>query len=118
MSYGTVPRAEVRPIFKLVSSKDTLLGSVTFPGPWEAQLERAGYINFMAEPRFDVRQTFGAMAADEAPTIRHARIANAPWSKYAGAVVLHGITLEEFEKLDGCTFSPGAGYLRSLVEGG
>ena len=33
-----------------------------------------------------------------------------------GAVELIGCSLEEFERVPGCSFAPGAAYLRSIIE--
>lgn len=48
------------------------------------------------------------------PDIRTAELARHP--HHIDGIRMHGVTLEEIERLEGFSFSPSAGYLRSLVE--
>jgi hypothetical protein len=81
---------------KLYSCKGTLLGTVTYPAPWDAWVMETGGVRFCAE--FQVRS---------AAILQH-------WQE-RGAVRLEGISPAEFELLPECSFAPGAGYIRSLL---
>ena len=106
--------------FKLASRKGTLLGTVTVPDDVAEYLNgergQRDYASMAVLPRLpflyppqpeDVPGMLGVMTV----TFRRSYYMR-------DAIEIHGISLEEFEKLPGCSFSPGAGYLRSVVTEG
>lgn len=110
--------AAVCPLYKLVSRRGTLLGTITFPADWEDRLLHEGVTRFAAQKWDDVvRYLPPPGVSEEVPPIRIGALYLERIGPNAGAVCLHGLTPEEFEALPGCTFAPGAGYLRSLMEG-
>ena len=100
-------------IRKLYSARVTMLGTIIYPDHWDEALCETGCVRFSAQPRMSFRQMLEA-APNELVTIRTAALRKS--YEASGAVRLEGITPEEFEQIDGCTFMPGAGYLRSLLE--
>lgn len=98
---------------KLYSRKGTLLGTISYPNSWEDGFVKYGHFTFVA-CEFS-RPYFSPSPLHVKSSIKTATITL--YSGERGAVTLYGITPEEFEKLPGCSFSPGAGYIRSLVEG-
>lgn len=102
-------------IRKLYSARGTLLGTIIYPDSWDDTLCENGCVRFSTHPRMTFRQMLDA-PPHELVTIRTAALRKS--FEASGAVRLEGITLEEFEQIDGCTFMPGAGYLRSIIEGG
>ena len=102
-------------IRKLYSPRGTLLGTIIYPDAWDDTICEQGCIRFCIKPAM----SFSAMlsrAPEELVTIRSGVLRKSCAAN--GAVRLDGITPEEFEQIDGCTFMPGAGYLRSIIEGG
>lgn len=106
---------------KLVSRKGTLLGTITYPLEWEMIRKERGddgrareYVRvaLYAPLRFTAFDALGS----EAATIETLEIFDAWSGDYPDAVQIRGVTLERFEQQPGCSFAPGAGYLRSLVE--
>lgn len=105
---------------KLISAKGTLLGTITYPEYWE--MERNSHRGSVRRA-YCLGLSFREMQADVAiplmtPTVKQFVIERGHSFDYPDAVMLWGITPEEFEQMPGCSFAPGAGYLRSLVEGG
>lgn len=96
---------------KLVSSKGTLLGVVTFPDRFSERLEKGDAVEFYAPPEMGNWWKFDP---GEPVIIRYGFLIRS----YAmrDAVMLGGMLIEEFEKLDGFWFSPSAAYLRSLLD--
>lgn len=95
---------------KLVSPKDSLLGHVDVPDCWADNLTRREAIEFAIMPRLHYPLT------DEVPLpscVQTVMLAQARWSHYRGAVFLARGTIEEFEKLDGCSFVPSMEFLKS-----
>jgi hypothetical protein len=98
---------------KLVSPKDTLLGHVDVPDHWFGE----NYDSSVSVP-----MAFWYHKGDmfDPDLVGHIEIktitlSRAGWSRYRDSVILIQGTLEEFEGLPGCSFSPSAAYLRSLT---
>lgn len=89
--------------YKLTSPTGTLLGTVTIPKRWGTHLQECQPVFFrigrILSPTFDIKAGYIVLS--------HAM---------RGAVELHGCSIEEFEQIDGCSFSPSAAYLRSVLE--
>jgi hypothetical protein len=96
---------------KLYSRKGTLLGTVTYPAHWDRTIQKHGGMSFHLTPEL----RFWALDDAHAPEVRTGFIAQ--HHRDRAGVELGGVTLEEFEKSPGCSFSPSAAYLRSLMEG-
>ena len=104
--------------FKLVSRKGTLLGTVSIPdGAAQYLHDRSHYfakMSVLPRLRLPPYPSPEVSALVDVQTVTFVRS-----HAYRDAIEIHGISLEEFEKLPGCSFAPGAGYLRSIVtEGG
>ncbi len=101
---------------KLVSDRNTLLGTITYPDWWEARrLEaRDGYIRLAVNRPMDRLMLYSAEAMNECAMSSFA-VARAYCRDYPDAVRLYDITPEEFEKQPWCSFSPSAAYVRSLI---
>ncbi len=99
--------------FKLVSVKGTLLGTVTIPKHWADALKDRGEVRFATTPSIPSWCEAGRVAPFE---LYQGALYVDYSSGIYGAVMLLGVSLEEFEKLEGCSFIPGAGYLRSIIE--
>lgn len=95
--------------YKLYSWKGTLLGSITVPDFWAKYLRETGYFRF---PVHGPVRPYGPL--DDIPSIKIGCL-SASHDDRSG-VVLDGISLEEFERMNGCSFSPSAAYLRSILE--
>jgi len=96
--------------FKLESSKGSLLGSVTIPHDWADILQYKGCVQFMMGDPFPLWCT--EIDLNEL-TYRQGAISKG--HKFDNSVIIFGVSLEEFETCDGCSFSPGAAYIRSIV---
>jgi hypothetical protein len=98
-------------ILKLASPTGTLLGSVTFPDLW------LSYLNVFGVVEFSTIGYLGAVFRDHGVmgTVVLARGVLERSRHIPDAVVLSGMSLEEFERQLGCSFAPGAAYLRSVV---
>jgi hypothetical protein len=96
---------------KLASPKGTLLGSVTFPAFW------LSYLNVSGVVEFSTVGDLGTVFRDHGVVgqVVLARGVLERSQHVPDAVVLSGMSLEEFERLPGCSFAPGAAYLRSVV---
>ena len=99
---------------KLISRRGTLLGTVTIPASWAEAIDRDRLLRFYRPPARLL--TYSAETVPE--TIAVGILALAHHIEYPAAVILHGLTPEEFETLPGCSFAPGAAYLRSLLGDG
>lgn len=100
---------------KLVSRTGTLLGTITYPADWEMSRRRyGGRIRLAAWA--PLKLSFAEMSPDETVAVRDFGISDAHDWHFPDAVMLWGMTPEEFEKQPGCSFSPSAAYLRSLAE--
>ena len=99
---------------KLVSPHDTLLGTITYPPEWHDNLHGRGYVNVAYLRPRDLHVILEERV-DSATMVRSFTIVLARHSDFPDAVRLLGVTLEEFEQIPGCSFAPGAAYLRSLV---
>ena len=105
--------------FKLISRRDTLLGTVTVPAAWaERLLQRGAWpevrFHYWPDGRGSLLRYW--LAEEQTLTYSVATIRYHDWTPEFGPTVeLYGITPEQFERLEGCSFSPGAGYLRSLL---
>lgn len=99
---------------KLMSPKGTVLGIIGFPAHWAEQMERyqdtPGF-NFV--PPLDPR-LFSYGAPSNLDNLTHGTLRRSHFEQ--GAFELYGMSLEQFEKIPGCSFSPGAAYLRSIVD--
>jgi len=97
---------------KLVSHKGTMLGVITFPAQWE------DYLNMHDSVQFPIRQPLQTVYTTNIPEFTNVigHIYRVPHELLKDAVALAGISLEEFEKQPGCSFSPSAAYLRSIIE--
>lgn len=104
---------------KLYSHKGTLLGTITYPAGWERRLRdpNRGHIRLTVarELRLSdyLRETEGFEKYFTFVLRRHY---GRSYGVESEGVELHGLTLEEFEQQPGCSFAPGAGYLRSILE--
>lgn len=108
--------------FKLVSRRETLLGTVTVPLRWASMLlrDRSGWpeVRFHYWP--DGRGSMFRAYLEEESTLTYSMgaIRYHDWTpEFGPAVELLGITPEQFERLEGCSFAPSAAYIRSLLEG-
>lgn len=99
---------------KLYDRRGVLLGTVTIPPRWSAEIkERRGF-------RFVLRESATSILHVEplsyTATMRTVELTETrPYNQEPG-LLLYGCSLEEFERLDGCSFSPSAAYLRSVIE--
>lgn len=98
---------------KLYGPRGTLLGTIGYPAWLDDELRLRGGARFAVLPEIRLPADRGTEMV--VPDIRHG-VLTWEWRE-AGAVRLDGMTLEEWERIPGHTFSPGAGYLRSIVEG-
>lgn len=109
---GSITRTGVT--WKLVNNRDdTVLGTVTFPDHWEARLTSpTGWVRVAFPLEMDLsvywKKDFDMTVPQRSFVIERSH-------RVKGAVQLHGATPEEFEKIPGCSFAPGAAYLRSLL---
>lgn len=101
---------------KLYSARGTLLGTITYPAEWDLRIRANGRVSIAVWSPISWREYLGE--ASEQPALlrtfslfRHYN----PLGEREG-IRLDGLTLEEFEQQPGCSFSPGAGYLRGLIE--
>jgi hypothetical protein len=95
--------------FKLESADGTVLGTITIPWHWAELICINGVVTFFIAPPMSE-----AGDGDAEVTVRQAVLVKA-W-RNPDALKLFGATLEEFERLPGCSFAPSAAYLRSIIE--
>lgn len=98
---------------KLVSRKGTLLGTVTFPSHWGETIEAQEGVRFHLRKPLRISDML-ADASVEA-LIQTGVLYKAHDYIHRDALILDGVTLEEFEAMPGCSFSPSAAYLRSII---
>ena len=99
--------SETRTTFKLQSYCGAILGTITVPERWAKFLHtRGSYEFYVSTPPQSIY--------DDETTLRQAVLTTA--FCHPGAVELIGCSLEEFERVPGCSFAPGAAYLRSIIE--
>jgi hypothetical protein len=100
-------------MLKLVSSKGTLLGTITIPVEWYDMLREDRKVAFYIA----LNRTAPPLGDYNGPMLdfSYAVIVESMWMD--DAVELQGVTIEAFEQVPGCTFAPSAAYLRSIVEG-
>jgi hypothetical protein len=102
-------------IYKLKSPAGTLLGTIAIPAHWENNIRRYGRVEFEVREQVCFRDHASVGASGcRSLTIRHVMLTQSN-GNYPDALVLCGLSLEEFETLPGCIFMPGAAYLRSVV---
>lgn len=99
--------------FKLVSAKGTYLGTITVPHDvekWLTDGERE--VRLYAPP--EMPKSWSSWRNDESIVVRSLIIQRS----YAvpGAVEIYGMSIEEFERLDGLSFSPSMAYIKSICE--
>ena len=93
--------------FKLQSYRGAILGTIAVPERWAKFLHtRGSYEFYVSTPPQSIY--------DNDTTLRQAVLTTSEC--YPGALELIGCTLEEFERVPGCSFAPGAAYLRSIIE--
>lgn len=98
--------------YKLESQNGTILGTVTIPLHWAEHIQNQGKAElFFSDPSSKYAQHH----ADGTVMIRQALIYPSD-GNYPDALRLVGASLEEFERIPGCSFMPGAAYLRSMVD--
>ena len=100
--------SETRTTFKLQSYRGAVLGTITVPERWAKFLHTRGSYEFC------IAITLRSIHDDTEATLRQAVLTTSEC--YPGAVELIGCSLEEFERVPGCSFAPGAAYLRSIIE--
>lgn len=105
---------------KLYSPNNTLLGTITFPAYWEQTLEKQNWVRFRIWTEREARDAFAILSDDKpfsdiAP-MRIGTIERRHGWLNDGGVYLHDVSLEEFERIPGCSFTPSAGYIRSIME--
>jgi len=100
---------------KLVSySHDTLLGHIDVPDYWREWMDR-GHVTAVIPPRLPLSMFDHASNEIVMPEIKQVIIARAYGSQYRDAVYLARGSIEEFEAMDGCGFTPSMAYLRSQL---
>ena len=102
-------------MYKLESQQGTILGTITIPYLWADYLRTSERVSFCIGPIFLDECSSESGPYDTRVTLRHGLLVQSRGS-HPDALVLFGATLEEFERLPGCSFAPGAAYLRSIIE--
>lgn len=97
---------------KLYDIDGFYLGVITIPDAWDDYIRRyASYsYNVLDNPTFALTDRPYTQVE-----YKHAMIRVAASD---GGVAIDGITIEEFEKTEGCSFSPSAAYVRRACEEG
>ena len=98
--------------FKLASPKGTILGTITIPCHVAEMFEKEYQVHVYMPPR---RPTYYQQWKNDTP-IEITTMVLTRSHAVPGALELWGTSIEEFEKLDGYSFSPSAAYLRSIIE--
>ena len=94
-------------LFKLESPSGTLLGTITIPARWAERLRERTMIQFPLS-------SLSYYDTDDGALLRCGMLAQST-GNHPNALMLFGITPDEFERLPGCAFMPGAAYLRSVM---
>lgn len=97
---------------KLYSRKDTLLGTISYPAHWDLTLKKQRWVRFYA---YDPKARWYSPELSSETVHARVGVLERMYADHDG-VYLHEISLEEFERIPGCSFSPSAAYLRSLME--
>ena len=97
------PNTTITTSCKLESAKGTILGTITIPWHWAEVIRLKGEFSF-----------FLPHGKEHFP-VRCAQLVESS-GLHPDALELIGCTLEEFERVPGCSFAPGAAYLRSIIE--
>lgn len=100
-------RALAGATFKLESPNGSLLGTVAVPDYWADILRKQGFMHFTPPLDISVFPTGNEIS-------RYGTLARS-YGRHPDALMLVGMSLEVFEKIEGCSFSPSAAYLRSIV---
>lgn len=100
--------------FKLVGiHHGTLLGTITIPGHWVEILHERKSVEFA---KVDAPK-FGWMTESANSEPLQYKVGCLQQSyEHRDGLYLHGLSIEEFETMEGCSFSPSAAYLRSIIE--
>lgn len=103
---------------KLVSySHDTLLGHIDVPDHWREWLEKGhDAVSTAIMPKLRYSPEAAADYAIAMPNIKKITIVKAYHSEYRDAVYLYEGSIEELERLPGCSFTPSMAYLRSHMQ--
>lgn len=100
--------------FKLVGiHHGTLLGTITIRGRWVEILHEHESVQFAYFPTPSLE--WMTEPANSAP-VQYKVGCLQRSHEYRDGLYLHGLSIEEFETMDGCSFSPSAAYLRSIIE--
>lgn len=104
---------------KLVSySHDTLLGHIDVPNHWQEWLDKGGACSTAMTANLPMKWLKEAIADEyqiAMPEIQTVTVARVYHSRYRDAVAIIKGSIEEFERLPGCSFSPSMAYLRSQL---
>lgn len=103
--------------YKLVSSKGTLLGVLTVPGRFAAELTATGRTYFVLTEPVSLSSYLDVQRA-VIQNCKQVLIQMSYRWDYLDAVELHGATPEEIERYPGFAFAPSAAYMRSLLSEG
>ena len=100
--------------FKLVSREGTLLGVVTLPSDVSNYLEKYRSAEMAVIPSLP---SIAQHKPDDlvSTSLRKVVFFLAYHPEIPGAVGMEGLTIEEFERLPNCSFSPSAAYLRTFI---
>ena len=95
---------------KLVNNKGENLGIIYIPPAWFEKIVIHGRVEFRQSDQIPVAPYLDPTAP--LPMIRTGLISLSLWQP--GAVELFGLTLEQFEQIDGCAFAAGAAYIAGV----
>jgi hypothetical protein len=109
---NTSVKPEQSELVKLVSAKGEVLGTVTIPIDWLQEIRERWHYHFRFADFIKVT-SYPAFNAGPTGVIKMGVLHQS--HDIRGALELTGLTLEEFEQVPGCTFQPGAAYLKSLI---
>lgn len=102
--------------YKLDSIKSNkMLGTVIVPWYWEKEIDQYGsvavvYIDNTLPPAWAIEDCSIPLTLG----LKRGLLCHSHW--HFDSLMLYGLTLEEFEQVPGCAFSPSAAYLRSIME--
>ena len=97
--------------YKLYSRAGVVLGVIGIHPHWHELLRKNGGLEFAMSPGLP---SFSDFRLSDAVTLRYGRLSHSYEDR--GGLYLDGISLEEFERIPGCSFAPSAAYLRSVLE--